>query len=141
MKKRFDQYRETQIKTASPGRLLLMLYDGAIRFLNQSINALESEPKDLEKAHNNIIKVQNIIMELTVTLDRKKGGDIAENLSDLYTFMKNHLVEANCRKEADYCYEIRDLMTELRDAWREVVAKEEGSDTPAEIPGKLNLKG
>jgi flagellar protein FliS len=141
MKNRFDQYRETQIKTASPGRLLLMLYDGAVRFLNQGIKALEVEPKDIEKAHNNIVKVQNILMELTVTLDRNKGGDIAENLSELYTFMKNHLVEANCRKESSYCHEVKDLLIELRDAWRDVVKKEEGSESPQEIPGKLNLKG
>jgi len=143
--KNFNQYRETQIKTASPGKLLLMLYDGAIRFLNVAIKALDKEEKELEKAHIHIIKVQNIISELTVTLDLEKGGEIAENLKELYTFMKKHLIKANLEKDTKYLEEVKGLIEQLRVAWKEVVDKEENpqkDDKKGKTPMKsVNFKG
>ena len=143
--KNFNQYRETQIKTASPGKLLLMLYDGAVRFLNVAIKALNPEDKNLEKAHIHIIKVQNIVTELTVTLDLEKGGEIAENLKELYTFLKKHLIKANLEKEPKYLEEVKGLIEQLRDAWREVVDKEENQSKDNNKENKpmksVNFKG
>ncbi|MCK9223912.1 MAG: flagellar export chaperone FliS [Candidatus Muirbacterium halophilum] len=142
MNRNFDQYRETQIKTASPGRLLLMLYDGAVRFINLAIKSLQAEPKDLEIAHNNIIKVQNIITELTITLNMEKGGDIAVNLKEIYSFMRNHLVEGNLKKDANILIEVKGLIEELRDGWREVVKKEEGfQENQVSSLKNINIKG
>ncbi|MFA5480245.1 MAG: flagellar export chaperone FliS [Candidatus Muiribacteriota bacterium] len=138
----FDHYRETQIKTASPGKLLLMLYDGALRFLNIAKKALEEEPRDIEKAHNNIIKIQNIITELTVTLDMEKGGEISVNLKDLYVWVKNQLILANSKKEVSYLVEVEHIISELRDAWKQVVAKEEGKDnSQSDSLKKINVTG
>jgi flagellar protein FliS len=142
MNRNFDQYRETQIKTASPGRLLLMLYDGAVRFINVALKALQTEPKDLEIAHNNIIKVQNIITELTITLNMEKGGEIAVNLKEIYSFMRNHLVEANLKKDYNILIEVKSLIEELRDGWREVVKKEEGfQENQSATLKNINIKG
>ncbi|MGM0607122.1 MAG: flagellar export chaperone FliS [Candidatus Muiribacteriota bacterium] len=139
---KFNHYRETQIKTASPGKLLLMLYEGAIRFLSLAQKGFESEPVDIEKIHKNIIKVQNILTELIVTLNHEKGGEIANNLKELYSFMKKQLIEANTKKEKKPCIEVKELLMELKEAWKEVVLKEEGKGNKTSTFSKnINLKG
>ena len=115
------QYRQTQINTTPKEQILLMLYDGAVRFLHLAKEGMAE--RNIEKIHNNIIKVQNIITEFEAALDMKTGGEFAENLFALYEFISKQLTEANIRKnEAALDIAIKH-MTELRDTWKEAVKK------------------
>lgn len=113
------QYRQTQIDTAPKEQILLMLYDGAVRFLNQA--KVGFAEKNIEKIHNNIIKVQNIITEFEATLDMQSGGQFAENLFALYEYINNQLLIANIKKREDCLDEALKHMIELRDTWRQAV--------------------
>ena len=111
----YAQYQQTQIETAPPERLLLMLYDGAIRFGNTAKLAIQN--KDTQGANNYCIKVQNILTELMVTLRMDVGGDIAQNLFDLYEYMIQRMVQANVNKDPQPVEEVVGHLKELREAW------------------------
>ena len=113
------QYRQTQIDTAPKEQILLMLYDGAVRFLNQAKAGFAE--KNIEKIHNNIVKVQNIITEFESTLDMKTGGEFAQNLFALYEYINNQLLLANIKKREECLDEALKHLTELRDTWRQAV--------------------
>src|SRR5579871_6648781 len=88
-----ERYRQSQVDTASPTQLVIMLYDGAIRFL--SLARQKMGAGDLEARHRSLLNAQRIITELLSSLDMQQGGDVAVNLQRLYTFMLRQLVEAN----------------------------------------------
>ena len=106
-------YKRQQIMTASPAELTLMLYNGAIRFINESIMALENG--DMPKSHNANIKAQNIVREFMVTLDMQY--EISQSWAALYEYIHYRLVQANLKKDREMLTEARGLLTELRDAW------------------------
>ncbi|MBM7866676.1 flagellar export chaperone FliS [Heliobacterium gestii] len=120
-----NQYRNTAVQTAAPEKLLLMLYDGAIRFLHQAIKYIDE--KKPNEAHQNIVKAQNIIVELTVTLNM--DYPISQNLRSLYDFFFQHLVQANVKKDTKMIMDIIKLLSELRDTWEEAarIAKTQSS--------------
>ncbi len=113
------QYKQTQMNTAPKEQILLMLYDGAVRFLHQAKAGFAE--KNIEKIHNNIIKVQNIITEFESSLDMENGGDFAKNLFGLYEFMSSQLSIANIKKKEESLDIVIKHMTELRDTWREAI--------------------
>ncbi len=113
------QYRQTQIETAPKEEILLMLYDGAVRFLHQAKEGFAE--KNIEKQHNNITKVQNIITEFESTLDMEAGGEFAKNLFNLYEFMSAQLLIANVKKDERALDTVIKHMTSLRDTWREAI--------------------
>ena len=115
----YAAYANSKIMTASPAELTLMLYDGAIKFCNIAIVAVEK--KDIEKAHNNITKVQNIISEFQATLDHKYK--VAEDFDNVYTYLKQRLVEANIKKDKEILEEVLGHLRTMRDAWKEVMSK------------------
>ena len=106
-------YKRQQIMTASPAELTLMLYNGAIRFINESIMALENG--DMPKCHNANIKAQNIVREFMVTLDMQY--EISQSWAALYEYIHYRLIQANLKKDREMLTEARGLLTELRDAW------------------------
>ena len=106
-------YKRQQIMTASPAELTLMLYNGAIRFINESIMALENG--DMPKSHNANIKAQNIVREFMVTLDMQY--EISQSWAALYEYIHYRLVQGNLKKDREMLVEARGLLTELRDAW------------------------
>lgn len=111
----YAQYQQTQIDTAPPERLLLMLYDGAIRFSHGAIKAIQD--RDVVAANTNCQKVQNILTELMVTLRMDVGGDIAKNLFDLYEYMRARTIQANVSKDPAPLQEVIVHLKELREAW------------------------
>ncbi len=120
---RIDQlksYKETKIKTANQGKLIVMLYDGAIKYLNLALDSMDETDKHYDEISNNIIKVQDIVTELMVSLDFERGGEISKNLFSLYVFMNRQLLEANVRKSINPLGEVKALLLELRSAWAEV---------------------
>jgi flagellar protein FliS len=116
-------YKETQIKTATPGKLILMMYDGAIKNLNQALLDMDNEHRRYDSISNSLIKAQDIIAELMISLDFERGGEIAKNLFGLYVFMNRRLLDGNIKKDRAPLEEVKTLLTELRGAWAEVAEK------------------
>jgi flagellar protein FliS len=113
-------YKETNIRTASQGKLIVMLYEEAIRQLDLAIQELENKTRKLDIVHNAIVKAQDIVTELMVSLDFEKGGEIAKNLLGLYLFFNRQLLEANVRKDPAMLKDVRKLLQELKDAWAQI---------------------
>ena len=112
------QYQRTQTETASPGELVVMMYKGAIKFLGAARQGLNS--RDLEVTNRNLLRAQEIILELMISVDINVGP-VARNLFDLYEFMHRHLVQANVRKDAKMVAEVEQLLRELVPAWEQAV--------------------
>lgn len=111
-------YRNNQVTTAPKKKLLIMLYDGAIKNLKIAEQAIEN--KDIQASNTNIIKAQNIIMEFMHTLDFEAGGEIANNLYQLYDYMYLKLVRANIDKDIEAIKEVRKYLEDLRDTWSRI---------------------
>lgn len=115
----YTQYNNSKILTASPAELTLMLYDGAIKFCNIAILAVEQ--KDIEKAHKNIIKTQRIVDYFRQTLDMKYP--VSEDFDRVYSYLSQRLVEANIKKDKEILEEVNQHLHSMRDTWREVMQK------------------
>ena len=113
----FGQYNNSKILTASPAELTLMLYEGAIKFCNIAIAAIEE--KNVEKAHNNITKVENIIAEFLSTLDHKYP--VAKDFENVYNYLMERLLEANLKKDKEILEEVLTHLRTMRDTWKEVM--------------------
>ena len=113
----YAAYTNSKIMTASPAELTLMLYDGAIKFCNIAIMGIEE--KNIEKAHNNIIKVENIINEFRYTLDHKYP--VAKDFERVYLYLLRRLHEANVKKDAAILEEVLRHLRTMRDTWKEVM--------------------
>lgn len=114
-----DAYKKTQIETATPENLILMLYDGALRFMGQAEEAFKE--KNLEKISNLLLRVQAIFTELMTSLDKEKGGDIAVNLERLYLFFLRQLSDANIKKDPEPMLAIKPLVVDLRNTWEQAM--------------------
>ncbi len=110
-------YKNNSIQTASPAELTLMLYDGAIKFCNIALGALERN--DIAKVNTNIIKAENIIVEFRSTLDFKYP--VAQDFDRVYDWIYRRLVEANIKKDAEVLEDAIRLIREMRDTWKEVM--------------------
>ena len=113
----YAQYKNNKVLTASPAELTLMLYEGAIKFCNIAIVAIEQ--KDIAKAHNNIIKVENIIDYLRKTLDMKYP--VAQDFERMYVYIYERLIEANTKKDKEILDELNTHLHSIRDTWKEVM--------------------
>lgn len=139
-RKPYDEYKKTQIETANQGKLIVMLYDGAIKFLNIAIENMN--PKTYDIVNNNLIKAQDIISELLVSLNMSEGGDISKNLFNLYMYFKKELLEANIKKDAQIINNVVKLLKELRDAWDKISANETKTDkTNLTAKGSFSIEG
>lgn len=115
-------YGNNKVNTASPAELTLMLYEGAVKFCNIAIVALEK--KDYETTNTNIQKCRNIIVELTTTLNHKYP--VAEDFKRLYDYIFALLVEANMKKDMELLQRALDELRSLRDIWKEIMSKTKG---------------
>lgn len=115
----YEEYQKNKIMTASPAEVTLMLYEGAIKFCNIAIMAIEQ--KDMEKAHVNIMKTQRIIEEFRNTLDRKY--EVAEDFDRIYVYVLRRLFEANIGKDKEILEEVNTHLRSLRDTWKEVMRR------------------
>lgn len=113
----FAQYNNSRVLTASPGELTLMLYDGAIKFLN--IAEVGIEKKDYQKVHQNIVKVEHIIDYLRETLDMKYP--VAQDFENMYIYISRRLVEANLSKDSEILEELNSHLHAIRDNWVQVM--------------------
>ena len=108
-----------RIMTATPAELTLMLYEGAIKFCNIAIIGVEEN--DIEKAHNNIVKVENIIGEFIATLNHKYP--VAKDFENVYNYLMDSLIEANMKKDKEILEEVLGYLREMRDTWKEVMKR------------------
>lgn len=115
----YQKYKNTSVQSASREKLLLMLYEGAIRFTKLAIKACE-ENKISERGIN-IGKTYDIILELNNTLDHQVGGEIAANLEQLYMFMTEQLTSANIKGEKEPLEEVLKILTMLHSGWKEAI--------------------
>lgn len=113
----YAQYNNSKILTASPAELTLMLYEGAIKFCNIAMVAVEH--KDIPKAHTNIMKTQKIIEHFRLTLDM--SYPVAEDFERIYVYLERRLVEANIKKDIEILTEVHEHLSALRDTWKEVM--------------------
>lgn len=113
----YAAYANNKIMTATPAELTLMLYEGAIKFCNIAIDAVEK--KDISRAHNNIVKVENIIEEFQATLNHKYP--VAKDFENVYAYLHQRLVEANIRKDKEILEEVLEHFRTMRDTWKEVM--------------------
>ncbi|HEW79533.1 MAG TPA: flagellar export chaperone FliS [Phycisphaerales bacterium] len=111
-------YQETSVTTQSKGRLIVLLYDGAIKFMKLAIKELEAG--NYEAKGQYITRAQNIINELNAVLDTDAGGEIAANLRKLYSFMNTHLSEANTKRDPQIIREVITLAEELNESWKAI---------------------
>lgn len=115
----YSQYNNSKVLTASPAELTLMLYDGAIKFCNIAVLAVDQ--KDIEKAHNNIIRTQRIVDYFRQTLDMKYP--VSEDFDRVYSYLSKRLVEANIKKDKEILEEVNQHLHSMRDTWQEVMRK------------------
>ncbi|MCR5507631.1 MAG: flagellar export chaperone FliS [Lachnospiraceae bacterium] len=113
----YAQYNKNKIMTASPQELTLMLYDGAIKFCNIATNGIEEN--DIQKAHDNIMKVERIIEEFQMTLDFKY--EVANDFNNVYNYIMQRLREANMTKDIEILKEVSGHLHTMRDTWKEAM--------------------
>jgi flagellar protein FliS len=121
-------YQAQSILTASPGQLVLLMYDGALRFMNQARAGFalpEDTPRRIESIHTALLRAQAVITELRANLDHAAGGEHATNLDRLYEYHLRRLFEANLRKEEAPLIEVEGLVRVLRDSWAEMLRTRE----------------
>jgi len=121
----YKQYNQVQIKTANKGKLIIMLYQGAIKFMKKALMLLEK--KDMEGKGNCLIRSQDIILELLYALDQKmldSGNDLALNLQRLYLYSYRQLVQANVQMDPKPIEDVIGIMENLLEAWENVIAAE-----------------
>ena len=141
-----SSYKETRVKTASQGQLIIMLYDEAVKQLDTGLDLLSQDsggkkiPSNIEKTSKAILKAQEIITELTVSLDFEQGGEIAKSLFSLYTWFNKELVESNISHDVRRITQVRNQLNELKSAWTEVAAKN-NSETAGKAVTGVNIAG
>ncbi|MCL2373727.1 MAG: flagellar export chaperone FliS [Treponema sp.] len=141
-----SSYRETRVKTASQGQLIIMLYEEAVRSLDRAIDLLgmdaggKKNPSNIEKVSKSILKVQEIITELTASLDFEQGGEISRNLFSLYNWFNRELLEGNIHQDSRRIMAVRNQMDDLKGAWSEIVAKS-GRESSGKAAAGVNIAG
>ena len=125
------KYRVNSIETADPVRLVLMLYQGVLRFTQRGIQA--NERHEIQVAHESFVRAQAIVAELMSSLNLEAGGEIARNLMALYEYCHRRLVEANCRKSAEPAAEVVELFRELLSAWQTIAEGQAAADAPTSL--------
>lgn len=140
-------YRRVDIETASQGKLIVMLFNGAIQRAEEAKRQIQKGR--IDGVHNNLVRAQEIVAELRTALDMQGGGEIAHNLNRIYEYFQHLLVKANIQKKTTPIEECISLMTAMRDTWQELFLQI-GKDSPASAPAPainphgaaiLNLEG
>ncbi|WP_041400986.1 flagellar export chaperone FliS [Salinispira pacifica] len=125
-----NAYKETRVKTAGQGQIIVMLYDEAIKQIGYAVKLLDENSKELDKVNNAIMKARDIITELMVSLDMEQGGEFATRMFAVYQWFSEQLIQANLKKETQPLRQVKDMMSEIREAWNQIAGKTnvEGSD-------------
>ena len=123
-------YRANSVLTASPGQLVLMLYDGALRAIalaKEGFSTPPENPRRIEIINQQLLKAQSILTELQNGLNMDAGGEFAQTMHRLYDYHNRRLLEANIRKQVEPVIEVERLVRELRDAWAQMLGQQDGA--------------
>ena len=129
-----NAYKKASVNTLDQTKLIIMLYDGAIKNASFAVEHMKSG--QIEKVHDCLIKTKNIVTELMATLNMDRGGDIAKNLQSLYSYMFSQLIEANMNKKTEPVVVVIDLLKELRAAWTQINTKKKNDAKRQNTQGK-----
>ncbi len=142
-------YQKAAVTTVDQKKLIVLLYDGAIKFLSIAVNKLQAG--DSYEAHTNLVRGKTIVAELLASLNMEKGGEIASNLQRLYAYMFNELIDANLHNDPLRVTHVIELLKQLRDAWKDLEAPKQAPairQPSVPVPGngpatqnKINLRG
>jgi len=141
-----SSYKEAKVKTAGQGQLIVMLYDEAVKQLTKATELLElnnkekKDPGRIEQISKAVMKTEEIITELTVSLDFDQGGEISKNLFALYTWFNRELVEANINSDINRILTVKDMLSDLRNTWS-AVANQKVTEKPNREAVGLNIAG
>ncbi len=133
-----NAYKKASVNTLDQTKLIIMLYDGAIKNASFAVEHMKSG--QIEKVHDCLIKTKNIVTELMATLNMDRGGDIAKNLQSLYSYMFSQLIEANMNKKTEPVVIVIDLLKELRAAWTQINSKKKNDAKTQNTPGKGKMQ-
>ena len=133
-----NAYKKASVNTLDQNKLIIMLYDGAIKNANFAVQYMESG--EIEKVHDSLIKTKNIVTELLATLNMEQGGEIAKNLKSLYSYMFSQLIEANMEKKTEPVLTEIDLLKELRGAWVQIKEKKKPEEKKGNASGQDMLQ-
>jgi flagellar protein FliS len=140
----YNAYQKTNVSTASQGRLVVLLYEGAIKQIKLALSFIELDgkikPSQIEKFGNAIQKAQSIITELQVSLDMEKGGDIARNLMSLYLYFNEELVTAGISHDRKKLEFVLNMMGQLVESWRQI-SNSTANAPAAQIDNAVNIVG
>ena len=129
-----NAYKKASVNTLDQNKLIIMLYDGAIKNASFAVEHMKSG--QIESVHDCLIKTKNIVTELMATLNMDRGGDIAKNLQSLYSYMFSQLIEANMSKNSEPVIVVIDLLKELRAAWIQINTKNKTDTKKQKFVGK-----
>ena len=118
----YQQYRATKVETAGSVDLVVMLYQGAVKFIRVGLDALDQQ--DVKAAHASFVRAQDIVVELLGSLNREAGGDIAKQLSGLYDYCYRQLIAANVRKDPAPAREVMGILRDLGTAWQQIASQQ-----------------
>lgn len=139
----WQSYRTISTQTAPPEQLVLMLYDGALKFLEQGLTGFNyTDPLEFNQTiNNNVMRAHAIIHEMNVRLDLEKGGEAAQNFRVLYNYFARRLLEGNMKKKKGPIEEVLRLLRTIRDAWSEMLQNRQTGDvgTAAAAEGNPRL--
>ena len=121
MQTAYQNYKKQEVEGATKGQIVVLLFEGTIKFLRKASKAIDED--NIQEAHNNIVKAENILYELMSTLNMD-AGEIADNLMRLYDFMIWQLIEANRDKDKNKVESVIELLLPLCDAWKQIVEKD-----------------
>jgi len=131
-------YQVNDISTSSQSQLILMMYDGALQAVNQSIQCMSQ--KDVAGQSQHILKAQDIINELSLALDMEQGGEVSKTLEQLYQFVLNQLIQANITSDKMYLESVIKVLTPLREAWSRISeASHEEPEVPEPAPSPIRF--
>lgn len=131
-------YKTTSIATASQGRLVVMLFEGAMRFMTQFIEA--TRRTDIEAAHTNSLKAQRIMTELILALDHSKGGDVSRTIEAAYDNIRSRMALSNIRKDIEMAEKVIADLDSFRATWTEVFRSADPDAMPAPVQPGVSIK-
>jgi flagellar secretion chaperone FliS len=118
----YQQYRATKVQTSGSVDLVVMLYQGAVKFIRLGIEAMEHD--DAKTAHTNLVRAQDIVVELLTSLNREAGGQIANQLAGVYDYCFRRLVLANVKKDPEPAREVLGIVRDLGMAWQQIALQQ-----------------
>jgi len=142
-----SSYKEAKVRTAGQGQLIVMLYDEAVKQLTKATELLhlnvheKRDPGRIEQISKSVLKTQEIVTELTVSLDFDNGGEIAKNLFSLYTWFNRELVEANINQDLNRMLTVKDMLLDLKNTWSTIANQKTAENPNREAAVGLNIAG